>query len=408
MKKALKLCSIPLKLVIKDKNKLMNFPVIKRLVFRIKYKEMTRKYIPYELGIESFFKELKRRNVEYVILRWFEKLPEWPKNEDIDMLIKDEDLKKILDLFNDKPIGIPCDTYAVYGSKGSNFGKGPYYPSYLAKKILSKRVLKDNTYYIPNKECHFFSLVYHVVYHKGEKAGLPIDNKSSKIYDKPEHDYSKIISSMANELQLPIKTDLYSLHNYLKKTGWSPNIDTLRKLVQKNNSTFVNNLIPTSKESGNVKGDLIVFILREWVLDNKKKDEIIEFLKSSNINILEVKELNRKEQKKACKSIRGGNWDKGPYPISGGLPSIIVIAYDTNPSLVPDKKKGSHPYVVNGNVFVKNEIRNQINKSLLRNKRTNCIHSSDDELEAWEYIYTTCPELIEPIKKRIRELEGMH
>ena len=35
-------------------------------------------------------------------------------------------------------------------------------------------------------------------------------------------------------------------------------------------------------------------------------------------------------------------------------------------------------------------------------ERTNPLHSSDDEIEAWEYLETACPELVQGIREEIR------
>src|SRR5262245_36885008 len=61
--------------------------------------QMVQRYIDPVFGIEEFCSILNQRGVRYTILRWFEDLPHLAKGDDIDMLVHDDDLPKIKDLF---------------------------------------------------------------------------------------------------------------------------------------------------------------------------------------------------------------------------------------------------------------------------------------------------------------------
>src|SRR5690606_15250572 len=57
-----------------------------------------RVYIRKGIGRMEFFEILHQRKIDYVLLRWWEDLPEIPEGEDMDILIKDEHRDLIQDL----------------------------------------------------------------------------------------------------------------------------------------------------------------------------------------------------------------------------------------------------------------------------------------------------------------------
>lgn len=77
------------------------------LRYYIKPMKSPRVYIRKGIGRMEFFEALNKRNVDYVLLRWWEDLPEIPEGEDLDILVRDEhrDLMKDLVTFRDNGTG---------------------------------------------------------------------------------------------------------------------------------------------------------------------------------------------------------------------------------------------------------------------------------------------------------------
>lgn len=368
-----------------------------------------RKYIPYNLGIEGFFECLNNRDIEYVILRWFEDLPEWPEGEDIDILIKDEDIDKILDLFSKSPEGIPMDTYTLKGSRGCSFGPaGPYYPPSLGEKILQNKTLFKNKFYVPNPRYHFLSLIYHITYHKAEKSGIPIGETRGARYLERDHNYIEILNSFQQRDELGDNINLTELHNYLKTNNFNPRLDTLRKLYIIDHSEFLLEIANNEKDKGIEPHDLIVFIVREWAFKNDMVQLIIDNIADNNLDIISYYYLKNKDKKRVAKHIRGGNWSKGPYPSNGGYPQLIITAFDYHPKHLTFDAKSSHPFVTNENVFIKNKVRDIINNKKIFTRWANSLHSSDDFTEAKEYIDIISPELFKIISNRINERKNLY
>lgn len=374
----------------------------KDLDYRSNYKKQPRKYIPNELSIEEFFEELNKRGVDYVILRWFEKLPEWPEEEDIDILIKDEHLDKIMDLFNNQRKGIPIDTYTLNGTKGCSFGiAGSYYPPALGKEILKNKILFKGVFYVPNTDIHFLSLIYHIVYHKAEKSGLPISRDIDKVYDEEDHNYKEIIKKFPQSSQLEKEINLTSLHEFLVKKDFTPNLDTLRKLYIMRKSQFLYSIAKADSAEGIEPYDVIVFFVRDWAFENNEVINIIDTIIDNNLDIISYYYLEGATQQKVTREVRGGNWSKGPYPIAGGEPRLVIVAFDYNPQKIKPDINSSHAFVSNANVFIKGKVRDKINNQMLATKWVNSLHSSDDFKEAKDYINIINSELYDKIKGRI-------
>ncbi len=375
---------------------------IKELSYKKNYKNQPRKYIRPDLSIESFFKELNKRKVEYVILRWFENLPKWDSDEDIDILIRDEDIERILDLFNNKPKGIKTDVYTLKGTKGGGFGNaGSYYPPKIGERILKTKKLFKGTFYVPSEKEHFLSLLYHIVYHKSESSGLPLSENELPVYREADHDYTSVIRSFSYSKQLENNINLLSLHNFLQKKDFSPEIDTLRKLYIKQKSEFLLSAIQSETIQGIEPYDIIVFFVRDWAFENNKVIDIIDTIAENNLEILSYKYLDGDIKDRVAKKVRGGNWSKGPYPVDGGLPQLAVITLDYHPK--QNKDISTHPFVTNSNVFIKGKIRDKINNEMLMTKWVNSIHSSDDFTEAKDYIDIIDANLYSNIERKLQK-----
>ena len=372
---------------------------------RLPSPKTVRRYVDRKMGRDEFFNILNRRRIRYVVLRWFEDLPDWPSNEDMDLLVHDDDLGKIDDLFVCYPRTIPCDIYSVTAISGWN--NLPYYPPHIAELILRERVFWKELCYVPCREHHFLSLVYHVVFHKAEASGFPFAEDVGGVTAVSDHRYTETLSKLAHRLECPFRSSLQEMYILLRDRGWIPPIGTFRKLAER--SEWLRSVL-TEEVHETYNGELMLFTVREWAVQNGWMGFIMDWLRTKRdmLEVIRVKELDKREQQLASKRIRGGTWGQGPYPVSGGKPSVFVVVYDHNPTPVPEDKKESFPFIRNGHFFLKEEIRYEINRRLLRTKWVNCIHSSDDEIEAWEDLASiSCPELIQEVREKVQKRRGV-
>jgi hypothetical protein len=367
--------------------------------FPNKKEKRVRNYIKHDISIETFFSILYERNIRYVVLRWFEGLPNVAPDEDIDILIDDNDIKRIQDLFTNTVSNKKIDLYSItrlYGYHGLS-----YYPPQIARDIIDNRVLFKEKYYVPSPMHYFLSLTYHVLYHKGEKSGLS-SKYITNIEIKPEHQYEEILKKMSADLNLDVEINLDGLHSYMQSINWTPPLDLLRKLSVANKSKWQEVILPPKNKNFLIDGEMIVFIIREWASSKEKMERILSILKEKRMDIVKTFEISEKQKPVVMENIRGGEWGKGPYPISGGKPYCCIVAFDYHPVALDIKHSVEYPFVQNKNIFIKHIIRDYFNNEMLRTKWTNCIHSSDDEIEAWEYIKYVCPDDYSEFKKQIQ------
>jgi hypothetical protein len=208
---------------------------VKRRLNRAIRKKMLpegRRFLPADGAVE-FFKAVHARGTNYVVIRWFETLPE-QHDGDIDFLVADDGLADFEVLLDRKPSEIACDVYAASGAPGFSYGGIPYYPPELARRILERRVTVAGTVAAPCPEDHFLSLAYHCVYRKGPDSGLPTRHRSVRPVATPKHDYRATLDALSRKLGLTVAIDMESLDAFLGEQGWRPPAAILHQLSADN------------------------------------------------------------------------------------------------------------------------------------------------------------------------------
>ncbi len=378
------------------RERLVSLPGLKSL-----QKSNVRQFLHPELSLVDFFEELKNREVTYVVLRWFENLPDVKPGEDIDILIADEDLDKIADLFGRDRNQQKFDIYTVSGGNGHHLNNLPYYPPELSREILKNRQWHKKVFSVPDPRRYFLSLAYHAVFHKGSESGLPNSKHPEEKYEA-DHDYLAYLRELAKPAGFEGRSfaEFNELYRLLCKEGWSPEFDTLRKMAEED--PWLYELLPDS-DYDHSEGEMLVFIVRQWAMDNGKLDTIQNIISDKGLEILKVKTLDREEQKRATNKIRGGKWDKGPFPQSGGPPSTILICFDYHPKSPDESTRETHPFVKNQNVMLKYTIRDYLNDEMFYFNHVNSIHSADNEVEAYEYLEHVMPDEVDDIRKQVEK-----
>lgn len=358
-----------------------------------------RRFADPKLGRAGLFRELNDREVRYVALRWFEDVPEWPSGEDIDLLIEADDFGKIDDLFVTNDRSIPCDLYGTRPIENACWKGLAYYPPHLADQIVSSRRLYRDICFIPDEEHYFLSLAFHAIYHKGDSSGLPWDEQNFDSQSIPpsssaEHAYEDILRSSIPSQWDPVPLNVKGLHEWMHQRGWAPPIDTLRKYATLRPE--LQDLLPPAID--NRDGDLMVFLFRESAVKHELVDEAIQWLQRKHrLELVTKHTLSASEIEAASLKIRGGNWGRGPFATSGGLPAVAAVFFDFHPLSPGLATTKQYPHLQNQRSLLKLDVRKRLNRSLDKEDQTNCLHGSDDQLEAVDYLSTINPELEEQV-----------
>lgn len=368
---------------------------------RKKKKRSKRRYLSPGTRLEDFFRRLNDLGVRYAVLRWFEDLPHLAEGEDIDMLFGDEAAAHFDDLFLKSKVkgAIPFDIYTEGGLPGSNFESLPYYEGRLAKEILDNTVLHKGFVKVPDTRRHFLSLAYHVVYHKAHASGLPFKDGEPPIVATADHDYAQVLKDLAQQLDIDFEPTLLGLSKILADNGWSPAMDTIRKLSLRRPvlQCFLDENHAFESPS------ICTLLVRQWAFDRGLLPWICANLRAYGFDLKLVKVLDDAEKARAAQSIRGGNWNQGPYPVSGGPPAAMIVACDYTPSLPDDETRLDQPFARNQRfVSIKKMLRVGVNRHLPAILQVNAIHSADDNSESFEYIKRVCPDELPEIEARIK------
>ncbi|QDS96866.1 hypothetical protein [Adhaeretor mobilis] len=355
-------------------------------------------FIPHRLGITGLFERFKEREAKYVVLRWFDELPQIKPNEDVDLLVADESLESVLDILHSEPGIQPCDLYSERGLPRSDYCGTPYYPNSVAKRILENAVRHNDLCMVPSEHDYFHSLAYHAVYHKGLKSDLPVSGATQPRKSKSDHDYATILQSMAERLGIDVEISLEGLHNYLQQSGWGPSDEMLARLaIACSRNPWLQTLASRLEDHVHDQG-LAVFVVRREAVERELLKQITDMVEDGGFEILATKKLSAKRIEIGASQTRGGNWKlEGHFDISGGPPAAVIIAYDDKPLPLTAKQKKKFKTRTNARLFVKEHIRDVLCKELTVGERFNALHSSDHAADALHLIETLVPELMEEV-----------
>lgn len=359
-------------------------------------------FIPHRLGVKGLFESFAAADAKYVVLRWFDNLPQLKPEEDVDLLVADKSLEDVIEILSSQPGIQPCDLYSERGLPRSDYCGTPYYPASVAERILDCAVVHNNLCRVPSESDYFHSLAYHAVYHKGFKSNLPVNGTRESSESKSEHDYVATLGSMARNLGIDVEISLEGLHSYLQQTGWGPSDEMLARLAV---ACWRNPWLQTL--SGRLEGHvheqgLGVFVIRHEAMKRNMLAEITDMVEQGGFEILAAKKLSPERIEAGTAQTRGGNWNEdGPFENSGGPPAAVIIAYDPEPLPMTAKQRRKFSTRTNARLFVKEHIRDRICEQLPAGERFNALHSSDNAADALHLIEILAPELMDDVVDRL-------
>ena len=343
------------------------------LVLHVKKFMVTDQESTYVDGVISLLKFLSDQEIEYVVLRFFDKLPYlYRTGGDLDLLLADDAIPVVRQWLAENPQPIYVDLNGV--SSG-------YYPLHLALKIIKSAVEGPAGSKIPGPEEAFFSFIYHALYHKGLLSGIPTNDTTEEVNRYPSNDYLGIIQSMSGQLGKSVTLNMEYLDEFLNRHGWGPGYGNFARSAVRNEWVRQRFLAdqPT-KEVG-----LGVLILKRKAVQLGLVDQIVDELRAIGYRVLRNKTFDVELQKIAKVCLRGGNWNSptGEYDIDLE-PAVAVVILDAKPHSLFRARKGDA------------QSRVAVSKKVLRDifdtDSSSLVHSTDTPIEAWEYIEVCFPE----------------
>jgi hypothetical protein len=354
--------------------------------------------LPKSIGVQAFLDWLKEENVRYVVLRFFEKLPELHREAgDLDFLVSDEDKKKVLKFLKDNEHLAKDDAgdirigfHSVSGEKGTI----PYYSPSLARAMIQNAVDGPAGSRIPNPKDALNSFIYHVLYHskKGYSSGIP--STLDDFVDKhPENDYAGMIKQLAKKAGVEVGETMEDLDEYMASVGWRPKLDTLSKMSWTN--AWIKDRFFAIEKKDQIKG-LAVFILRQWVVDRGLTEEVEKHIVQKGYKILRSKLLSDEEKQIAFQELRGGTWGgDADGNTEGWRPAQALVVIDTQCARMPVAySEGFEHFRIRQ---LKEELRSRFDEE------RSSMHSTDNTEESWEYIAVCFKDEVVNIRKEALE-----
>jgi hypothetical protein len=359
-----------------------------------------RRFIPHALGVRGFFRCLQKHDVRYAVLRWFESLPHVAPGEDIDLLVDDADVETVRAVLEEGPGIQPVDVYSSGGLPGADFQNMPYFPPRLAEELLERAVSHNGICRVPAPREHFLSLAYHALYHKGRASGLPVRAGLPHVEHNADHNYQAALRDAAQRAGIQTAISLHDLDNLLDSFGWRPPHDMLVRLARHNR--WIGALLRQQRRTARSDDRLAVFLVRDEALRRGGMERAVQLIEGRGFEIVAAERFDPLTSTAAARSIRGGNWGRGPWPISGGPPAAAIVAFDPAPISPNRRQRRRFPFVANARLLCKEELRAQFNAGLPADQHCNVIHSSDNGREALDYLRIVMPHRVDEFLALLR------
>ena len=305
------------------------------------------------------------------------------------IMVDDEDVNAARRMVTPWPAGEQIEAYSPSGLPGFAFGDMPLMPPRLARRLLDGATPVDGINTVTPRD-HFFATLFRLVYLRGLDSGIPAADAST-----PPSSVATAIADQATQLGLALEKPitLESLDAFLATHDWQPPLDMLERIGCWN-PWVADKLRKAGEWVGSEAPGLTVFYLRQRTMDEGKTDMVLDKLASSGFRLLPVPPLTPEQLADVTAEVRGGNWGRGPFPLSGGNPGAVYVAHDSAP-IPPDAEAlRQFPLLDNNRIqLAKQAVRDAVHAGLPRNQRYNAMHSTDNAVQAWRAVRELYPAL---------------
>ena len=354
--------------------------------------------VRYYVGdLPGFYQALNAAGIAYVVLRWSERVPmtlaaEQVHVDDIDHLVADRDMRRVMSIAARHPGAVKTDYYSVGGRRGSSYKSLPYYMPELAQRILCGRQLDPRGFFRPSPRDEFFAFAYHLCYHKGLASGLEGGLPACPSAKQPTAYYESELRRLAvtaefNELPEPLT--LSSLHDLLHVHGWAIPADLMTRWPKRH--AFLEALL--SREAQRAQPLIhaaqrhTVFVLREDC-DTTELEQLALSMIAERFIILCIIRLDSAMRDRLVARTRGGSWVEKQRGVVA--PTVVVICRDAEePGPIPVRMSAKkvtrrYPHLSNTDLLIKRNIRDAVNAAAGQSQRRVVVHATDNAFECAE------------------------
>lgn len=379
------------------KKLLRGLPVNKVRFALARLRRGTVRFYTGDLG--GFYQAMHAADIAYVVLRWSHLLPmdskaETSYGEDVDHLIADDQIRKILKIASHHPGPVKCDYYSASGQSGTSYKGVPYYMPALAEQLLNGRQLDPRGFYRPAPRDEVYGFAYHLCYHKGHRCGLSGGEGIDLPIASPSKDYAeelRKLASVAGGIALPEPLNLLTLHEFLKAKGWNMPVDLMVRWPDQHPFLTALQAHENSKVAPHVAAarDLTTFVLRADC-DTPELEQLAQQMIEERFQVLDVIRLSAEQQQRLIRQTRGGDWVE-KYCKAVVPPTVALICRNAEVpgplpiAMSPDKLNKRYPHVTNTDVLIKRNIRDAVREAANPSSQNRVVlHATDNAHECVE------------------------
>ncbi|WP_280545719.1 hypothetical protein [Halomonas sp. 11-S5] len=335
-------------------------------------------FVPPEMPVGRWLAALRADGVQLAVMCDIEGIADASADRLV-LLVADENMPAVRAATTTRG-KLPCDLYSLSGISGSQYHDLAYLPVPCGCWLL-EQARSDSRGRLP-PEALLRVEAFHQAYHLGiEPTGerrVLLERLSEACCEGP---------------QSPLT--LERLDAWLADLGWRPPYDTLEKLAPM--SPWVAEwLAREALPLDDARRGLAVFLVRECGLG--ALEMVRRRLFDDGFELLTEGVVDARVHPQAIRDIRGGNWSRGPWPVSGGPPAYYLVVHDVMPQAVDEGLQVKHPGLDNARLLkTKLAVRDRYNRDRPRAEQCNILHSSDNARQALAYLEVLAPECIEEV-----------
>ena len=248
------------------------------------------------------------------------------------------------------------------------------FPPHTAAHLIANRVRAPASgFFVASAENDQLAHSFHTVFHLGVASGLAND-------------------------------ELDKRRSALMQRGWHASIDTLRRYYYATSDSYLRSLVVSMRrglKSEVARGTVGIVIVRDFGVQHSLVDFIGTALELSGFAVVRRSLLSPAVRQRATRHLRGGDWGQNAYMRSAGDPAYAFVLFDPRPHRKCPEAAGAS-FVSNCRLSkLKTAIRAVVNEALPDTMSMSIVHSTDDKIDAREYIAT----LFTPIEQAILEAD---
>lgn len=357
-----------------------------------RFRRRARRYIAAHDGLRPLFERL--RDLKYCVLRWHGLLGDWRRLGDLDIMVHQDDLAEFNRRLEEKLGFFPADVYSAFRVSGHHLKGTAYLPPACAVGMLERAIEGGQGERRPTPRDTLSAFAYHLLFHKKVRRLGPGETLRTNTW-KYER-YHRELMRLADETGVPHFSTLQEVENYLRAEGWFPPVEMLKTIAKRNRFVRRRHYNRRHYQPG-----LIVFALRESAPRHRMVGEIERMIAEYGFEIVRSAPIPEDLRYRASTELRGGNWQND----DNGEPVHCIVAFD--PRAVPiapydlvKRVRKRYRDIDNERVLLKHEIRRRI-AAKLGFTAISPLHTSDNSLEALDYLRVVFPDLYEACRARV-------